>query len=101
MFGSDYWATLPDAGSPGPDGAHLAQSSALTSPGGSPSGASVLQPSTTHRDAQPSGRESSLHNGADYERSGQEPRRSPVRPISSDPDPKCNSDPEAGVLSQP
>ena len=63
--------------------------------------ASDLQPSTIHRDAQPSGQESSLHNGADYECSGQEPRRSPVRPISSDPGPKRDSDLEAVVPSQP
>ena len=70
-------------------------------PGRNANAASVLQPSTSHRDAQPSGQESSLHNGADYECSGQEPRRSPVRPISSDPDPKRDSDLEAVVPSQP
>jgi hypothetical protein len=63
--------------------------------------ASVPQPSTTRRDAEPSGQESSLHNGADYECSGQEPRRSPVRPISNGPDPKRDSDLGAVVPSQP
>jgi hypothetical protein len=64
-------------------------------------GASVPQPSTTHRDAQPSGREPSLHNGADYECSGPEPTRSPVRPISNGPGPRRDSDLVAVVPSQP
>jgi hypothetical protein len=67
----------------------------------SPNGASVLQPSTTRRDAQPSVQEPSLRNDADYECSGQESRRSPVRPISNDPDPKRDMGWEVAVPSQP
>jgi hypothetical protein len=64
-------------------------------------GASVLQPSTTRHDAQPSVQEPSLRNDADYECSGQESRRSPVRPISNDPDPKRDIGWEAAAPSQP
>jgi hypothetical protein len=67
----------------------------------SPNGASVLQPSTTRRDAQPSVREPSLRNDANYECSGQESRHSPVRPISNDPDPKRDIGWEAAAPSQP
>jgi hypothetical protein len=63
--------------------------------------ASGLQPSTTPHGAQPSGQESTLRSDADYECSGQEPKRTPVHPISSDPDPKRNSDPEVVAPFQP
>ena len=65
------------------------------------SAASGLRPNTIRRDAQPSGRESTLHNGGAYGRSGREPRRTHVRPTSSDPGPRRNLDSGAVGLSPP